>query len=699
MSILCTVCVTENPDNANTCTVCGSPLNLGETPSSSTSSGLHLPAGTIVRQGQYKIEKTLGQGGFGITYKAIALGKSQELAIKELFPDGSYRQGTSIIWSTNITPKEQQKEINDFKKEAAYLSKCIHPNIARVYDWFEENNTAYMVMDFIQGKSLLDILKNQGMLPIDRAKRYFLQVADALILFHSYNILHRDIKPENLLIDAQDNVILIDFGAAREFLAGKSIEHTKIFTEGYAPLEQYSSRAKRGPSTDIYALCASMYELLTGKLPPSATDRIQQEILTPPRQYNPQIDPVTEQVILTGMRIYAQDRFQSAGDLIDALQGRLLSPIQRRAKELVKQGNLTEAIQTYEKCLASEPTNGEAAVELAIVQMHVNDSQAEIAARKAIQLQPNDGRGYGVLGLVQCRQSRWPEAVKTLQQAASLSPNEIWIQANLAWAFGKSHQWQQAKNASDQAIQLDQQCIFALGVKAWIQFHQKQPKEAMQSATRAIFQSNQDSSPYNQEMKKWIYPYLLVNLNRVSQQPGTLERRLEEFIIQVPDSVFAWGYKGWKKASLQLWHDSLTCFQNILKKENIPEWVFLNYGITQEHLNDLHGAIQTYQFYDQNFYNNSLVAFQLGTLLGKMQQWQDAQKYLERAIQLQPDYAEAYHNLGWTLLNIKTPDGQIESSRKLLVAYRQATTLYIQQGKLDRAQKIKQIFQITGIEL
>ena len=116
--------------------------------------------------------------------------------------------------------------------------------------------------------------------------------------------------------------------------------------------------------------------------------------------------------------------------------------------------------------MTSEPENGEAAVELALVQVHANDSQAEITAQKAIQMQPDDGRAYGVLGLVNCRKSKWSEAVKKLQQAAKLSPQEAWIEANLAWSLGKTNNWQQAEIAVAKALQIDSKCTFALGIQA-----------------------------------------------------------------------------------------------------------------------------------------------------------------------------------------------------------------------------------------
>ncbi|MFM6475878.1 MAG: tetratricopeptide repeat protein, partial [Dolichospermum sp.] len=135
---------------------------------------------------------------------------------------------------------------------------------------------------------------------------------------------------------------------------------------------------------------------------------------------------------------------------------------------LVKQGKLGEAVQAYEKLLTHEPNNGEAAVELALIQMYIDDQKAELNAQKAIQLQPKDGRGYGILGLVNCRKSNWTEAVKYLQQAANLSPQEAWIQANLAWALGKIGNWQQAEIAVNQALSIDANCTFSLSLQAWI---------------------------------------------------------------------------------------------------------------------------------------------------------------------------------------------------------------------------------------
>ena len=280
-----------------------------------------LAQGQLLKNGQYQIQSLLGQGGFGITYKGIYVANGAKVAIKELWPQGA-RQGTQVTWPPSISPQEKAQQIHSFLVEAANQYQCQHSNIAKVYDYFEENNTAYIVLEFVAGKSLLKILEEEKVLDESRVKKYFLQIADALRVIHNNNFMHRDIKPDNILIDGNDNAMLIDFGAAREFIAGQTKKLTIILTPAYAPLEQYSTTSKRYPATDIYAFCASMYELLTGELPVDAIQRSQSspDLLIPPREINPQISETMERIILKGMKIKIQDRFQSAGALINALK-------------------------------------------------------------------------------------------------------------------------------------------------------------------------------------------------------------------------------------------------------------------------------------------------------------------------------------------------------------------------------------------
>ncbi|MFN7660648.1 MAG: serine/threonine protein kinase, partial [Dolichospermum sp.] len=130
-------------------------------------------------------------------------------------------------------------QLQQFQVEANYLQKCVHPHIVRIYEWFTENDTAYMIMELLVGKSLDKILLETGILAENQIKNYFVQIAGALKVIHSHNLLHRDIKPENIIIIPPDKAVLIDFGAAREFIAGQPGDMTRILTPGYAPYEQY----------------------------------------------------------------------------------------------------------------------------------------------------------------------------------------------------------------------------------------------------------------------------------------------------------------------------------------------------------------------------------------------------------------------------------------------------------------------------
>jgi serine/threonine protein kinase len=313
----------DNSENESSCIAGGFSLAPA---GNSSSSSYHLPAGTTLRQGRYKLDKVIGEGGFAIVYKGTDSTNIREVAIKEMWPERSVRQGSYITWANSVTPQVKQQQLSKFQLEANYLSKCVHPNIAKVYEWFEENNTAYIIMEFISGKSLYHIWKGEHPLSEDRVKHYMIQVAEALKVVHSNNLLHRDIKPDNIIIDGQDRAVLIDFGGTREFIANQTTNMTQLLTPGYAPLEQYSAKGKRYPATDIYALSASMYELLTGEPPAAATDRVSSETLIPPRQLRPNLSPLIEQVILIGMRMKVEERFQKADDFIAALTSKIKTP-------------------------------------------------------------------------------------------------------------------------------------------------------------------------------------------------------------------------------------------------------------------------------------------------------------------------------------------------------------------------------------
>jgi parallel beta-helix repeat protein len=298
--------------NATICPQCGATFT---TPSLS----LSLPLGTKLFGGKYSVGKVLGQGGFGITYMGADTILSRPVAIKELFPEGCQRNGTTVQ-PTRITPSDFSSMKQRFLDEAKLLASLNHPGIVKVYDFFEENNTAYMVMEYLRGKSLAKLVEERGgALSEKEAVGYILKVCEALDVVHKAGYLHRDIKPENIIVCGDGRVVLVDFGAARSFMAGRTGRMTVILTPGFAPLEQYAEQAKRGAYTDIYALGATLYYLLTGQVPVSAADRMSGVELRGVREINGRVSRQVEEAVMKAMAMRVEERPQSVGEFVRLL--------------------------------------------------------------------------------------------------------------------------------------------------------------------------------------------------------------------------------------------------------------------------------------------------------------------------------------------------------------------------------------------
>jgi len=682
MTNLCPACLSENPTTANSCFGCG--YTLKTIPQKDVH---HLANQTILINTQssrrYQIESTLGEGGFGITYKGIDLSQFKNVSIKECWPDKAARLGEGIIWPSSISPENKNEQIRKFIEEGRHIHLCSHPNIVKVYDWFLANNTAYIVMEFIEGQTLYDLVKEKGALNNQQAQKYFREIAHSLTAIHQQNILHRDIKPDNIMLDKLKRAILIDFGNAREFIADKTRSMTQNVSHGYAPLEQYSKQGRRGPSLDIYSLCATFYYVLTATEPPSATDRVHQDTLIPPRQIVSSIDPLIEQILLTGLKLKVEERFATAEDLLQALQGNWTSPTLKKARKLVKEGRLFEATQVYQNCL-NEPN---ALPELAIVQSWQNDPNVEQTAQKAIQANPSDGRSYGVLGTFYCQQKNWLKAVENLEKANQLLTNQSWILGNLAWALIKLDQVDRAEKLLEIALQITPNQPFILGLQAEITVKKQEYKQTIRYARKALL----NASTAEQKLKEWLYCNLIRAIDKVTQNLATkdLERACEEFNQQCPNSNLAKGIQGWRLAKNQDWAQALMYFTS----EQGDNWIILNKATTEEHLGSRQSAIRTYQIALNNSPNNYQVLYRLGILNGQLKHWQEAKKYLEKSLQLKSDYPEVHHNLGWVLLHIKTDEGNVEYFHPLLDAYKKAIYFYAKEGKIQRANEIKEAFK------
>ena len=242
---------------------------------------MQLQSGTLLQGGRYRIISTLGNGGFGITYLAEQCMTERKVCIKEFFPKGYYtRQGDSN--AVRISSPEFDDNMVRFKakftKEAKIIARLDHPNIVHIFDAFEENDTAYYVMEYIEGESLSSITKRLGALAEAEAVKYICQVADALRYIHEQGIMHLDVKPGNIMVRQQDaRSILIDFGLSKHYdeRNGEATSTTPVgVSHGYAPMEQYRTGGVKSfsPETDIYSLGATLYYLVTGTTPPEAAE-------------------------------------------------------------------------------------------------------------------------------------------------------------------------------------------------------------------------------------------------------------------------------------------------------------------------------------------------------------------------------------------------------------------------------------------
>ena len=283
-----------------------------------------LQEGTLLKSGDYRIERVLGQGGFGITYLATQVGLNRKVAIKEFFMK-EYCNRDATTSHVSVGSDGSKELVSKFKtkfiKEAQTIAGLNHPNIIRIYDIFEENGTAYYVMEYHGNGSLSELLKSKVKLSEIESLRYIRQIADALSYIHENKMNHLDVKPGNVLLDNKGNAVLIDFGLSKRYdEEGNQTSTTPVgISHGYAPMEQY----KKGgvgvfsPSTDIYSLGATLYKLLTGATPPEADEIYEEGLPALPAT----ISESVRSAIVAAMQPKRKDRPQSIVEFLQLLDG------------------------------------------------------------------------------------------------------------------------------------------------------------------------------------------------------------------------------------------------------------------------------------------------------------------------------------------------------------------------------------------
>lgn len=288
----------------------------------------HLRAGTVL-QNRYVVGNSLGEGGFGITYIGFDQKLQMRVAIKEYYPNGYVNRNNTVSAAVSESSSQDKKEFFDkgkekFTEEARVLAKfCGKPGIVEVRDLFDENNTAYIVMEYLDGITLKEYIKeNGGKIAPKKALALLTPVINSLKEVHKHDIIHRDISPDNIMIN-NGEAKLLDFGSARAFSNSGNQSLSILLKHGYAPIEQYSTRGKQGPWTDVYALCATIYKCVTGTTPDDAVDRQISDSIKPPSALGIVIEKEFEYALMKGMSVQYADRFQSIDELLDGFNGKI----------------------------------------------------------------------------------------------------------------------------------------------------------------------------------------------------------------------------------------------------------------------------------------------------------------------------------------------------------------------------------------
>lgn len=301
----------------------------------------HLQPDMTLKENRYRIIRTVGAGGFGVVYQAFDSKLNIEVGIKELFPSSLVNrvpgEKKMVIYGKD-NARQYAYLLDRFILEARSMAKFNSvKNIVNIFDCFQENNTAYIVMEFIKGKTLEQyVIDNGGKLDVDKASEIMCNILDGLTAIHAKGIIHRDIKPKNIFINEKNELKIIDFGAARFSSTEEQIvtRYSKVLTPGFAPPEQYRKDSKQGPYTDIYAASAVYYYMLTGTVPEISVDRVVNDDIMPLGQVAENVPECVERAISRALELNSDLRLQTAEELKNGILGKKLIRTVKEEKKM-----------------------------------------------------------------------------------------------------------------------------------------------------------------------------------------------------------------------------------------------------------------------------------------------------------------------------------------------------------------------------
>lgn len=304
--------------------------------------------------GRYVIQEVLGQGGFGITYLGIDKLYGNKVAIKEYYPQEIAMRKAQYEDVVTVTSIEEKNNYDKGKKrfldEAQVMARFNkNEGIVKILDFFEANNTAYIVMEYLEGITLKQYLGKYGVIQFRNLIEMMLPLLEALIEIHSQGLIHRDISPDNIMVQHNGKVKLMDFGAARDYTESGNKSLSVILKPGYAPPEQYQTHGVQGPWTDIYALCATIYKCLTGITPPDAIARVMDDKFKEPDQLDGKLSPDIKKILWKGMNIFPEERYQDIGEFGEDVYDALFIAEENKKLDLDNEKNIDEDLDSPDK--------------------------------------------------------------------------------------------------------------------------------------------------------------------------------------------------------------------------------------------------------------------------------------------------------------------------------------------------------------
>jgi serine/threonine protein kinase/lipopolysaccharide biosynthesis regulator YciM len=594
---------------------------------------MYLPQGTELNN-RYVIESLLGHGGFGITYAAHDKILNVRVAVKEYLPRqlATRSEGqTKVSVFTGEARQHYDYGLRKFLEEAQSVARFAHhPNVVSARDYFEANGTAYMVMEYVEGVTLKEYVeKKGGRISFEEAKGIMMPVMDALREVHQAGMLHRDVSPDNIYITTSAQVKILDFGAARYFAGEQSKSLSVILKPGYAPEEQYRSSGKQGAWTDVYAVGATIYKALTGKTPPDALDRKEEDTLEPPSRLGVSIPPPAEQALFQALAVNAAQRFQNMGEFQQALTG----------GEPMTMGFQRGPV-SFQPAPEPSYTPGSAPVSASppvSAQPTSHPSQQpsqypQLPRRSANPAVIAAGIGAGVIGLALVVVLVWiifirppggdnpekllkqgisyvqaqdyPQAQLALEKARGLAPNDARIHLQLAKTYHGLKQYSEELKACQEVIRLDPANVEApyllgmeyirqgkkdLAQQEYLQIKDKKPVELGQQLFAAIYPP---STPQIKNARELLVRGMAYYK---AQNYTQAEAALKESVNLNPQEAVAYSYLGLTYAGLNRLPEAIGAYRQAINLKADFSEAYLNLGAAYEKSEKPEDAIEAWK--------------------------------------------------------------------------------------------------------